>query len=345
MKIKPIMDYLDEVVEKELVPGVCYGFVSLSEKQFYHCGYKQLIPTKELNSIDTIYDMASCTKVIATTTAILLLLEQGKFSLKTKISSILPRYKHKNITVKDLLTHTSGMPGENKDYKKCDSKESFIDYIYNLDLAYETGTKVLYTDYNFIILGFVIEAITNMSIGHFTAENIFKPLEMKNSGFLSSHVDPSLCASMEVTSLRGVIRGVVHDGKALKLNGLSGNAGLFSTVGDLSNFVTMVLNKGTFNGKQFLHPETIQLFHHCYTKGLNLRRTLGWINNEPSSFIGDYYSDQMIFHTGFSGTSIYIDFTRECGIILLANRIHPSRENENINEIRDIVTNLTLLNL
>lgn len=345
MEIKPIQDYLDEVVDKELIPGACYAYISLSEKKFYHCGYKQCVPVKESNTIDTLYDMASCTKVLATTTAVLLLIERGNLTLKTKISSILPRFKYKEITIKDIMTHTSGLPGDDKRYRDCPTKESFIDFIYHVEMEYPTGTKVLYSDIGYIILGFVIEATTNISINQFAKLNIFEPLDMKHSGYLSHSVDPSLFASTEVTEARGVIRGVVHDGKAFKLNGLSGNAGVFSNVHDLSNFVTMILNNGIYNGHRFLHQETINLLHHCYTEGLNLRRTLGWFCDEPTCFFGDYYSNEILFHTGFTGTSIYIDFKRKCGIILLTNRIHPDRENMNIGQIRDIVTNLTLLNL
>lgn len=343
MNLTPIKAYLDEVVEEKIIPGACYAYVDQSGKWMTFSGYKQIVPTLEPNSLDTLYDLASLTKVVATTTAILLLLEQGKLTLKTRVSSILPRFKFEDITIKDLLTHTSGIPGENKNYKQCNSKEDFIDYVYDLELSYEPNTRVLYTDYNFILLGFVIEALTKMPLDQYISKFVFEPLQMKNSGYLSNTLDPSRFASTEATSHRGVIKGVVHDGKSLMLDGKSGNAGVFSNVSDLSNFVEMILNQGMFKGQRFLHAETIGLLRHCYTHKLDFRRTLGWLNNEPSSSIGDYYSNDMIFHTGFTGTSILIDFHNQYGFVLLTNRIHPNRDNPRIEEIRNKVANLTHL--
>jgi len=343
MDLKPIKTYLDDVVERNMIPGACYAYVTADQTWMSVSGYRSKVPSLEVNTLESVYDLASLTKVVATTTAVLLLLQQGKLTLMTKVCRILPRFRHADITIKDLLTHTSGITGNGNDYKHCNTKDEFITYVYDLDLSYETGTRVLYTDFNFILLGFVIEALTDMPIDVFCAKAIFEPLQMAHSGYLSYIVDPSLCASTEVTALRGVIRGVVHDGKALMLEGKSGNAGVFSTVGDLSHFVTMFLQDGMFNGKRFLLPETIGLLKHCYTEGLDFKRTLGWLKDEPTSAIGDYHSDDMIFHTGFTGTSILIDFKNRCGIILLTNRIHPDRDNPLIEEIRNTVMNLTML--
>lgn len=344
MNLKPIKDYLDEIVDENLIPGACYAYVGLNGKWMTYSGYKQTVPTLEPNSLNTLYDLASCTKVVATTTAILLLLEQGKLSLKTKVSSVLPRFKFTEITIKDLLTHTSGLSVENNNYKQCRSKEQFIDYVYDLNLTYEPNTKVLYTDYNFILLGFIIEALTNIPIDQYVSKAIFEPLQMKDSVYSTNSLDSSCFASTEVTSHRGVIRGSVHDGKSFLLDGKSGNAGVFSNVSDLSNFIEMILSRGMFKGQPFLHSETIDLLRHCYTQNLDFRRTLGWLNNEPSCPIGDYYSNDMIFHTGFTGTSILIDFQRQCGFVLLTNRIHPNRDNKSIEAIRNKVANLTFLN-
>ncbi len=344
MELSLIQNFLDQAVEDKLIPGACFAYVDLFEKHFICSGYRQIVPTLELNTLDTLYDLASCTKVVATTTAILLLLEQERLTLDTKVSFILPRYKYKNITIKDLLTHTSGMPNSDNNYKNNHTKESFVDYIYNLELEYEPNTKVQYTDFNFILLGFVIEEITKMSIDQFTSKFIFEPLQMKSTRYLGLNGNPERCASTEVTAHRGVIKGIVHDGKAYLLEGKSGNAGVFSNVDDLSNFVEMMLNQGLFRGHRFLRQDTIGLLRHCFTEGLNFRRTLGWLNDEPSSPLGDYYSNDMIFHTGFTGTSIYIDFKRQCGIILLTNRIHPNRDNAHIDQIRKEVMNLVLYN-
>ena len=123
---------------------------------------------------------------------------------------------------------------------------------------------------------------------------------------------------------------------------MSGNAGLFSTCSDLMNFVQMILNEGIYKGNTVLSVTSIQLLKKCYTSTLNLRRTLGWFIDEESAPMGDYYSKTCLFHTGFTGTSVYIDFERECGIVFLTNRIHPSRDNENIFQVRNIIHNLLI---
>ena len=332
--IEMIKDICKEFVNQGKIPGGTFGFVSFDNEEYDHYGYKQTVPEKKTNDIDTLYDMASCTKVVATTTMILKLYEEGLIDLNDCVNKHLIDFPNNEITVKHLLTHTSGLPADDKRYKECKNKEELIPFIYSLSLNNKPGSVVEYTDFGYILLGLIIEKYKN-NIEDYANEVIFKPLGMNNTMY-----NPYLknrkhdCACTEVTDNRGVIQGEVHDGKAYILNGISGNAGLFSCVKDIGKFVKMMLN----DGYPILKKETIELLKHSYTSNLNLSRTIGWMFSDKTAACGDQISDVSLFHTGFSGTSIYIDYVSRIGIIILANRIHPQRTNKEIifNIRRDI---------
>lgn len=323
---------IKEAVDLKLIPGAQYAFISNKNEEYGYYGYKQLVPSTLENNIDTLYDMASCTKVVVTTTLILKLIEDNKLSLDTKIKDILTDFPHQDINIQMCLTHTSGMVGDDKAYKSCKDKKEMYEFIKQLPLSYPCTTKVEYSDFGFIILGFIIEKLCGC-IEEYAEKIIFRPLNMTNSIFnpyLKNRQED--CAAAELTDTRGLIKGIVHDGKAHILDGLSGNAGLFSNVKDLAKFTKMILN----DGYPVLKKESVDLFKKCYTSNLNLHRTLGWCIACDEYACGKYYSDCAIFHTGFSGTSIYIDFVRSCAIILLTNRVHPTRGDVNyISNIRN----------
>lgn len=334
--IEIIHEALKKVVDEGKIPGGTFAYVSLDSQEFEAYGYSQLEPFKKENNVDTLYDMASCSKVVATTTMILKLMEEGLINLEDKVNKHLPEFPHENITIKHLLTHTSGLPGDDKRYKQCKNKDEFVKFMYSLSLNNEPGSFVEYSDFGYITLGLIIEKYKG-SIEDYANETIFKPLGMNNTMYnpiLKNRKDDCACA--EVTDARGVIQGEVHDGKAFILNGLSGNAGLFSNVKDLSKFVLMMLN----NGYPILKKETIDLLKQCYTEKLNLPRTIGWMFNDLNTSCGDQISDVSLYHTGFSGTSIYIDYVNKISIILLTNRVHPNRnDTETILQLRKQIHN------
>lgn len=329
--IEIIKESLKEAVDQGKIPGGTFGIVTLDNEEYGCYGYSQLIPEKKLNNIDTLYDLASCTKVVVTTTMILKLLEENLINLDDKVNKHLTDFKYDDVTIKHLLTHTSGLPADDKRYKECKNKEQLIEFIYSLSLNNKPGCVVEYSDFGFILLGLIIEKYKG-NIEEYAKELIFKPLEMNNTmynPYLKNRKEDCACA--EITDVRGIIQGDVHDGKAHILNGLSGNAGLFSTVKDIGKFVTMMLN----NGYPILKKETIDLLKKPYTNNLNLQRTLGWMFADKTASCGDQVSDISLYHTGFSGTSIYIDYINKTGIILLTNRVHPSRDDsETILRIR-----------
>lgn len=349
---KDRFEYLKQYIKKcandGVFPGACFGIVTKEESLFAAEGYSQLEPAKELANVDTIYDLASSTKVISTTTIVLKLIEDGKITLFTKVCDILPDFKYKEVTVYNLLTHTSGLPSDIHDYKKsCKNKQDIVKAAFATELEYETGKKVMYSDIGYILLGLIIEKLAGPIDVYFN-ENIAKPLNMKDSYYNPAESLKDRCAATEYNKVRGYIKGTVHDGKAYMLQGVSGHAGLFSTVKDLGRFCEMMLNNGALNGKRILSSSSIKMMMEYTTEGLNEKRCLGWqTKNKVGSInaMGDLASNKSIFHTGFTGTSVLIDFENQFAFILLTNRIHPNRDNNkeliklrrNINNIAETV--------
>lgn len=349
---KEIFDLLmNEAVEEGVFPGATALIVSNENTYAKAYGLKAQFPNEEENDIDTLYDMASCSKVVATTTSMMLLLEQGKLRLYDSVALYIPEFKYNNITVFDLLTHSSGLPADVTKAYMIKSKEELMDRIFNMELKYETGMDIVYSDLGFILLGMIVEKISGLTLDKFTKKYIFEPLEMNSTGY--NPVDIMRCAPTENRNddvLKAMIRGKVHDEKAYIMGGVAGHAGLFSCVNDLEKFIKMVLNNGIHNGKQFLSPATIDLMFTPMvkkTKGVSLdydQRGLGWIvrGDYPSS--GDLASKQTIYHTGFTGTNIVIDRINKVGFTILSNRVHPTRANTKIIPWRGRIGNFIIAN-
>ncbi|OAA83057.1 serine hydrolase domain-containing protein [Clostridium ljungdahlii] len=342
-RFKYLKQYIKKCVNNGVFPGACFGIVTREESQFGAEGYLQLLPTKELVDINTIYDLASLSKVISTTTIILKLIEDGQITLCTNVCDILPNFKHKDVTIYNLLTHTSGLPADIDDYKiLCKNKQDIIKSVFSMELEYKTGQKVLYSDIGYILLGLIIERVAG-PIDVYFSENISKPLNMKDTCYNPKDNLKNRCAATEYKNSRGYIRGTVHDGKAHILEGVSGHAGLFSTVKDLGKFCRMMLNKGILNDKRILSENSIKMIMEYNTDGLNEKRGLGWQVKNNLGYInsmGDLSSRKSIFHTGFTGTSVLIDFENQFAFILLTNRIHPSRDNIGLIKLRRNINNI-----
>ena len=336
---------IEKAIDKGSIPGACWALVTKAGPTFYgHAGMRRLVPDKMPVAEDTLYDMASCTKVVATTTMALQLIEQGRMSLKTRLSDILTDFPHPEVTIGHIMTHTSGICHDDKAYKAYKGERQIWDFFKDKPLEFAPGTNLVYSDFGYVALGLAIEKMVEAPLDVYAREHIFQPLAMNETGYRPADRGlASRCAATEVTADRGIICGEVHDGKAWRLDEISGNAGLFSTTHDLARFVRMMLNDGSLDGAHVLSPTTIGLLKRCYTEGLPSRRTLGWIVGDRTAAMGDYYSDHCLFHTGFSGTSIYIDFDRGCGVILLTNRIHPRRDNDAIMDLRNRFHNTVLL--
>ncbi|MCF0113716.1 MAG: beta-lactamase family protein [Erysipelotrichaceae bacterium] len=337
-KLQELDTLLSKCIDEGVTPGMCVSLVTPEEKWTKCYGNRQIIPSMEPATLDTIWDLASCSKVISTATCIMKLVEEGILTLDTKISEVFPDFSEKEITIKQCITHSSGLPADINGYKAM-SKEEMIYAALHVKQEEEWINKVHYSDVNFILLGMII-AHYKGSLDAYAKEVLFDPLQMINTTYNPSPDVKDRCASYEDLEARGgIVRGVVHDGKAYKLGGVSGHAGVFSTIDDLTHYVEMMLNDGIWHGKRFFKEETIKLYKTCLTEGMNERRSVAWVISDPNYALGKNFSEHTLYHTGFSGPSIIIDFDRKMGLIVLANRVHPSRNNTLIltarNDIHD----------
>jgi len=316
------------------------------EKSFGHLTYDD---TSAIVTTNTIYDLASLTKVIATTTATMLCYDRKLFSLDDPVSKYIPEFGKngkENITIKNLLLHNSGLPASLPFYKTVKNANEVMNEIYSCKLSYKTGTKTVYSDPGMIVMGKIIEKVTGKSLDDFCKENIIDPPGMTSTFF---NPPDSLKYKIAPTEFDNywrykLIWGEVHDETASLLNGVAGHAGLFSTAVDISKLINVLLNKGLYKGKQFIKPETVKLFTTKYSD--QSTRALGWdTKSAENSAAGNLFSMSSFGHTGFTGTSIWTDPTRDLFVIFLTNRVYPTRENHKITKVRpalhDLVIELT----
>ena len=289
----------------------------------------------------SLFDLASLTKVVATTTAAMQLFDAGKLQLDTPVADYLPRFRQsgkEGVTIRHLLTHTSGLIPYRRFYETGTVvREALIDSVLAESLEYEPGTEMRYSDFSMIALMLVIERITGQPFDEYAEEHIFEPLGMHDTGFMSSgSPNPDVVPTEhDRTFRRRLVQGEVHDETAWILGGVSGHAGLFSTTEDLAKFAHMLLEEGRVDGKPFISPETLRLFTTVQDPGLSTR-ALGWDTKSPEGYssAGEGSGPSSFGHTGFTGTSFWVDPDTDLFIILLTNRVYPTRDNRRIVEIR-----------
>lgn len=329
------MDFLDNKINKlvyqGVVPGICYAVINDGEVSIGSNGYKTLVPKMEKVSDDIIYDVASLTKVIVTVPLILKLIDKKIISFDDKVNKYLPLFKYDDVSIYHLLTHTSGLPADLTD-KKIVSKEKIIAEIYTKDKEYDTGSKVIYSDIGYILLGELIEKVYNKPLDVVAREELFIPLEMYDTSYNPNNKER--CASTEVTIDRGILKGYVHDEKAYSMGGVAGHAGVFSTAKDLSNYVLMILNNGEFRDQRILSEEMVNLLFNSlvYDEKCEWNRSFCFIVGNNDIVIEE--GENIISFNGFTGPSISIDRINNLGIVLMTNRVHPSRDNKMISKER-----------
>lgn len=282
----------------------------------------------------TRFDLASLTKVIATTTAAMKLYEAGRLDLDAPVVRYLPAFGANGkdeITIRHLLTHTSGLiPFRPFHTLGLTTREAVIQTIMNEEPVYEPGTDMRYSDLGMITLALVIERITGQDFATYAKEAIFQPLGMDRTGFRPvGKADVNVVPTEFDNGFRKrLVQGEVHDETAWILGGTAGHAGLFSTAEDLARFAYMLVNDGRANGRQFLQPETIRLFTTPVAPDAHTR-ALGWDTKSPEGYssAGQHFGPHSFGHTGFTGTSFWIDPDQELYVILLTNRVYPTRAN------------------
>ena len=307
-------------------------------------GARALEPAREPMTPDTIFDVASLTKVVATATSIMILVERGKLRLSDPVSLHIPELKgegRERITIEQLLTHISGYAPDFDLRERWTGYDEAIKRLIKEPLRNPPGTRFTYSDIGFIALGEVVARVGKMPLDQFAQKNIFEPMRMTSTGFRPSAVQESRIAPTErrrgqmsylgdTAVNAGVegdvwLRGQVHDPTSYRMNGVAGHAGLFSTANDLAIYCQMILNGGSYGGVRVLSPLTVaQMTRPRIVSSNGNTRGLGWdINTSYSTNRGDLFPLGSFGHTGFTGTSIWIDPASEMFVVFLSNRVHP----------------------
>jgi len=286
---------------------------------------------------DTIYDLASLTKVVVTATAAMILVDEGRLDLARPVSAFLPRFRgagRDEVKVENLLTHSSGLDWWEPLFKDTKGKQAFVERVQAMELKHPPGTKSLYSDLGLILLGEVLERVAGEPLDAFARKRILEPLGMKDTGYRPGPELQARIAPTEKDPWRGrVVRGEVHDENAAAMGGVAPHAGLFGTAPDLARFAQMLLNGGVLEHRRIVSREAVEQFTR--RAGVpDSTRGLGWDTPHPDSSAGDRLSPRSFGHTGFTGTSMWIDPERGLFVILLTNRVHPSRDNNAIRGVR-----------
>jgi CubicO group peptidase (beta-lactamase class C family) len=274
----------------------------------------------------TLYDLASLTKVIATTTAAMILEEAGLLAVDSTVAHYLPEFAaydtlKARITVRMLLTHSGGLEAYAPLYEHYRGRAQYLEQIARRPLKSIPGTAMVYSDWDMIVLQLVLERISGEPLDVFCERRIFAPLGMRDTHFLPDPaLRPRIAATAVDTTRGGLLWGVVHDGNAWAMGGVSGHAGLFSTATDLAIFAHFLLNGGEYGGVRLLHPATIARWTARQDAGSS--RALGWDTPSPPSSSGQHFSPRSFGHTGFTGTSFWVDPERGLFVIVLANRVN-----------------------
>jgi beta-N-acetylhexosaminidase len=336
---------LEEAVGSRAFPG---GIVLVGrhgklvlEKPFGRLTYESNAPKV---TADTMYDLASLTKVVATTTLAMILYERGELDLGKPVRDYIPEFSggdKDEVTVADLLAHTGGLLWWKDLYKDHaapnprEAREKYVDTICRMPLDYAPRSKSVYSDLGIILLGEIVERVSGLSLDELARRQIFERLGMNHTMFNPPTSLRDRIAPTENDGWRGrVIHGEVHDENAYAMGGVAPHAGLFSTGGDLARFAQAMLNGGTFGGERIVKRSTVEEFTTRPGFVPDSSRALGWDTPSAKSSSGRYFSASSFGHTGFTGTSIWIDPGRDIFVILLTNRVYPSRDNQQISRVR-----------
>jgi CubicO group peptidase (beta-lactamase class C family) len=354
---------LDSIVEAALAEGAAPGAVLAVGRwgRLVHLrayGHADASPGAAAMTDSTIFDLASVTKVVAATTAAMLLEQDGRLDLDRPLAVDLPGLRARDkagITPRLVLVHRAGFEAFAPLWREARGRAAYLQRIDARPLVYPPGDSTVYSDWDLILTGLLVERLAGTTLDAFLAERVFGPLGMRDTGynpladapvadgddcmaaFRADHPRLARIAPTEVdTVYRHVhVHGVVHDENACALGGVAGHAGLFSSARDLAVFAQLMLNGGVYGGVRLLQPHTIARW--TARQGPASSRALGWDTPGPGSSAGRYFSPRSFGHTGFTGTSVWIDPERGVFVILLTNRVNPTRANTRHEPLRRAV--------
>ena len=338
---------IERVIERGIKAGGYPGasvIVGRKGAAVFEKGFGRLSWSSSSTAVDaqrTIYDVASLSKVVGTTTAIMILYDEKKIGLDDPVVNYIPTFgggDKDRVTIRQLLTHTSGLPAGRDIWRIAQTPLEARALVLNTNLEGRPGAQYIYSDLGADVLGLIVEVVAGEPLDKFLTRRVFEPLGMNETFYRPNDSLRYRIAPTEVTPPRGYpLRGEVHDENAYALGGVAGHAGLFSTAADLSVFAQMMLNGGEYNGVQILTKPTVELF----TSRSFGHRALGWDTAEGDYGSGRYLGETAYGHTGFTGTSMWIDPEREMFVILLTNRVHAARALRPAKVISDVRADLS----
>lgn len=347
-KIEKFRDFqvIDQIMQSAVKDSVFPGAALLfgkGQEVIYNKAFGNFTYDKNSTKVSTnsIFDLASVSKVVGTTSAAMILAGNNNLNLDDKVIKYLPEFNNNakdKITIRNLLLHNSGLPAFKKYYDIYSTADEVINDIMNLSLDNPPGEKYIYSDLGMIVLQKVIEKITSKTLDVFLSENLFILLDMKSTMYNPPQELKNKCVPTELDNFlrMRLLQGEVHDERAFMLNGVAGHAGLFSTAEDLSKFVMMLLNNGIYREHKIIDSRIIDEWTSKQSNQSD--RGLGWDTKSPeNSSSGNYFSLNSFGHTGYTGTSIWVDKETKLFVILLSNRVHPTRNNTKIIEFRPII--------
>jgi len=357
-----IMDRIATLLFEGARAGVYPGAVLLVSHKgkitfFQSAGHCSLTPRSDSMHRDTIFDLASLTKPLATTLAIMKLVDEGKIDLDQTLETLLPGdlpWDKRTLTPRLLLSHCAGFADWKPFYRELDDvrrekrKEILRERILNMPPAYQAGKETLYSDLGFMVLEWLIEERAGASMHLFLDYHFYGPLGL-NRTFLSINDSKTIFEEVDFAATedcqwrKKIIRGFVHDENAYSLGGYSGHSGLFGTAKDVYTLVNLL--RMHFHGKRsdYLRPETVRIFFSRQNIVNGSTWALGWDtpSNEASS-AGQYFSVNSVGHLGFTGTSVWMDLEKDVIVVFLTNRVHPTRDNEKIKAFRPVLHDLIM---
>ncbi|HEX9309673.1 MAG TPA: serine hydrolase [Gemmatimonadaceae bacterium] len=338
---------IERVIERGIKAGGYPGasvVVGRKGAAVYEKGFGKLSWSASSAPVDaqrTIYDVASLSKVVGTTTAIMILFDEKKIGLDDPVVNYIPTFgggDKDRVTIRQLLTHTSGLPAGRDIWRIAQTPLEARALVLSTPLEGRPGAQYIYSDLGADVLGLLVEVVAGEPLDKFLTRRVFEPLGMNETMYRPSDTLRSRIAPTEVTPPRGYpLQGEVHDENAYALGGVAGHAGLFSTAADLSVFAQMMLNGGEYNGVQIVSKQTVDLF----TSRAFGHRALGWDTAEGDYGSGRFLGPTAYGHTGFTGTSMWIDPEREMFVILLTNRVHAARALRPAKVISDVRSDLS----
>jgi len=333
---------LEQAIQQRAFPcasvAITYRNQLVSLKAFGHFAYTADSPAA---TTETVFDLASVSKVVATTSMAMILYERGLLDLEMPIAALLPDFsrraeetdsRRQEVTMHHLLAHSSGLPAYERLFLHANEKQGLLRAALKVPLKYEPGSHAEYSDVGFIILGAILERLAEEAIDQFCAHEVFAPLGMLHTAFnppgpWSSNIAPT---ADDKTFRKRILQGEVQDENASVMGGVAGHAGLFSTASDVAVFADAMLRCGS----PIFRPETVALFTHRETSPMGTSRALGWDTPSPPSQSGKYLSAESFGHLGYTGTSLWIDPARQLAITLLTNRTWPDCSNHAIKQVR-----------